>query len=79
MARAGSSGCCRLQSVPASRHTSDTWRFVFSYEAEGDEVAAIFEAQWFLQPDVFLKLNNAVGLSRAAPEFAPEFGVMFVF
>lgn len=61
------------------KRVSDTWRFVVSYEAEGDEVATIVEVQYFFTPDTFLKLNNGFGMSRAAADYAPEVGVMFVF
>ncbi len=37
------------------------------------------EAQVFLRPNIFLKLNNAVGITSKASGWAPEIGVMFAF
>ena len=61
------------------RRTSDRWRFVATLEGEEDEVSVIGEAQWFVKPNVCLKLNSGFGVTRKAPDFAPEVGVLFAF
>ena len=48
-------------------------------EGSQDEWELITEAQWFLRPNIFLKLNNAVGVTSKATDWAPEIGVMFSF
>jgi hypothetical protein len=45
-------------------------------EGTQDEVEAIPELQWFLRPNVVLKLNSAFGVSSKATDWAPEVGVM---
>jgi hypothetical protein len=37
------------------------------------------EAQWFVRPNVFVKLNSGVGLTSKATDWAPEIGVVFSF
>jgi len=48
-------------------------------EGSGDEIELITEAQWFVRPNLFVKLNNAFGITSKAPGWAPEIGVMFSF
>lgn len=54
-------------------------RLFGAVEGSEDEVELITEAQWFLRPNVFLKLNNAVGITSKATGWAPEIGVMWSF
>jgi len=61
------------------RRLSDTWRVFGSVEGTGDEIELITEAQLHFSGKVFLKLNNAVGLTSKAPDWAPEIGVVFSF
>ncbi len=51
-------------------------RVFVAVEGSEDEVELITEAQAFLAPNVFLKLNNAFGLTSKATDWAPEVGVM---
>jgi hypothetical protein len=60
------------------RRISPRFRLVGSLEGTQDEVALIGEAQVFLTPHVFVKINNAVGVTSKAIDYAPELGVMFV-
>jgi hypothetical protein len=55
---------------------SPRWRGVLALEGEGEDLSLITEAQLFLSPRVFLKLNVGFGLSSKVPDFAPELGVM---
>lgn len=57
----------------------DAWRFVASLEGETDELSAIGEVQYTLTPHAVLKLNSGFGLTKKAPDVAPEVGVMFSF
>jgi hypothetical protein len=62
-----------------ARGVSDRLRIYGAIEGSEDEVELISEAQVFLTPDIKLKLNNAFGLTKKAPGWAPEVGVMFTF
>ena len=48
-------------------------------EGSEDEVEGITELQLSLRQHVVLKLNNAIGLTSKAADWAPEIGVMFRF
>lgn len=61
------------------RRLSRRLRVFASIEGSEDEVEFITEAQVFLAPNVFLKLNNAFGVTSKAPDWAPEIGVMVSF
>ena len=61
------------------RGVSDWLRLYAAVEGSEDEVELINEAQLFITPRIRIKLNNAVGITRKAPGWAPEVGVMFVF
>lgn len=54
-------------------------RVLAAVEGSEDEVELITEAQWFLRPNIFLKLNNAFGVTSKATDWAPEVGIMFSF
>ena len=54
-------------------------RVYVGVEGTADEVEAIGELQLFFTPNVFLKLNNAFGVTSKAPDWAPEIGVVFSF
>jgi len=57
----------------------DNFRWVMTLEGEGKELSSIFELQWYFHKQAFLKLNTGIGLTREAPDYAPEIGVMFRF
>ena len=52
---------------------------MLALEGEGEDLSFIAEAQRFLSPRVFLKLNSGFGLSQKVPDFAPEIGIMMSF
>ena len=58
------------------RRVSPGLRVFLGVEGSEDEVEMIPEVQWFLRPDVFVKLNSAFGLTSKATDWAPELGVM---
>lgn len=61
------------------KRLSKRLRVYAGIEGTQDEAELITEAQVFLTPNIFLKLNNAFGVTSKAPDWAPEIGVMFSF
>lgn len=61
------------------RRVSNGLRLFAAIEGSQDEIELITEAQVFLARNVFLKLNNAFGVTSKAPDWAPEIGVMISF
>ena len=61
------------------KRLSPSLRLFAAVEGTQDEIELITEAQWFLRRNVFLKLNNAFGVTSKATDWAPEVGVMFSF
>jgi hypothetical protein len=61
------------------KRLSPSWRVLAAVEGSEDEIEGITELQWRLRPNVVLKLNNAVGLTSKATDWAPEIGIMFSF
>jgi len=61
------------------KRLSPSWRVYAGAEGTQDEWEMITEVQWHLAPQIFVKLNNAFGLTSKATDWAPEFGVMFGF
>jgi hypothetical protein len=59
------------------KRISPRLRFVGAVEGDQDEVEFISEAHWFLRPNLYLKLNNAFGVTSKATDWAPEVGLMF--
>jgi len=58
------------------RRLSPAWRVYLGVEGTQDEVELISEVQWHLSRGVFLKVNNALGLTSKATDWAPEVGLM---
>jgi hypothetical protein len=62
------------------KRLTPAWRVVALLEIDQlDEVALITEAQWGFLPRAVLKVNNGLGLTPNATDFAPEVGIMFSF
>lgn len=61
------------------KRLSDRFRVFGAIEGSQDEVELITEAQVFVARNIFLKLNNAFGVTSKATDWAPEVGVVFVF
>lgn len=59
------------------RRLNSTFRVYAGVEGTQDEIEGIAELQWFLRPNLFLKINNAFGLTSKATDWAPEFGLVF--
>ena len=61
------------------RRVSKRVRLFAAVEGSEDELELIGQAQVFLTPNISLKLNNAVGVTSKATDWAPEIGVMISF
>ena len=59
------------------RRVSRHWRLYAGVEGTTDELSLITEAQWHVSPNVFVRLNNGLGLTSKATDWAPEVGVVF--
>ncbi len=59
------------------KRVSPAWRVYLGVEGTQDEVELITEAQWHITRSVFLRLNNAFGITSKATDWAPEVGIMF--
>jgi hypothetical protein len=59
------------------KRISPRWRAYVGIEGNSDEVALITELQFHLSPSVFVRVNNGVGLTSKATDWAPEIGVLF--
>jgi len=61
------------------KRLSPAWRVYLGVEGSEDEVELITEAQWHITDSIFIKLNNAFGITSKATDWAPEVGIMFAF
>lgn len=59
------------------RRLSSRWRLYGGVEGTQDEVELITEAQIHFSRRAFVKLNNSVGVTSKAADWAPEIGVLF--
>jgi len=59
------------------RRLSPHWHLYTGIEGVEDEVSLIAEAQWHVNKNVVVKLNNGFGITSKATDFSPEVGVMF--
>ena len=62
------------------KRVSPSWRIYVGVEGQAlDEVSLITEAQWSLNRHVTIKLNNGLGLTPNATDWAPEVGILLSF
>jgi len=61
------------------KRLSPSWRMYLGVEGTQDEMELITEAQWHVTDSIFLKFNNAFGITSKATDWAPEIGCMFSF
>ena len=59
------------------KRLSPRWRAYVGIEGASDEVSLITEAQWHVSRRVFVRLNNALGLTSKATDWAREIGIVF--
>lgn len=58
------------------KRLSPSWRVYGGVEGTQDEIELITEAQWHVSRTIFVKVNNSVGLTSKATDWAPELGVV---
>jgi hypothetical protein len=61
------------------KRLSPRWRLYLGVEGVQDEVEMITEVLWHLTDSMFLKVNNAFGVTSKATDWAPEIGIVFAF
>ena len=61
------------------KRVSPSWRLYLGIEGASDELSLITEAQWHVASNVFVRLNNGLGLTSKATDWSPEVGVVFTF
>ena len=61
------------------KRVSPAFRFYVGIEGNTDEVSLITEAQLHVTRNIFVKLNNGLGLTSKATDWTPEVGVVFTF
>jgi hypothetical protein len=59
------------------RRLSPHWRVYVGLEGTEDELSLITEVQWHLSRNIFIKLNNGLGLTSKALDWTPEVGILF--
>ncbi len=59
------------------RRVSPSVRLYAGLEGTQDELGLIAEVQWQVHDNVIIKLNNSVGLTSKATDWAPEVGILF--
>jgi hypothetical protein len=59
------------------KRVSPRWRLYVGLEGTQDELSLITEAQWHLKSNVFVRLNNGLGLTSKATGWTPEVGIVF--
>ena len=61
------------------KRLSPGWRIYAGLEGTQDELSLITEGQWHFRPNTFLRINNGIGLTSKATDWAPEIGIVFTF
>jgi len=61
------------------KRVSPKWRLYLGIEGSSDELSLITEAQWHVTRNIFVRLNNGLGLTSKATDWTPEVGVVFTF
>lgn len=59
------------------KKVSEKFRFLFAIEGNQDEVSLINDLQFHLKPWMFIRVNNGIGLTSKATDYAPELGLVF--
>jgi len=61
------------------KRISPAWRVVLAFESDQGDAQILGEVQYSLSKNVVLKLNSGFGVTKKAPDVAPEIGVLFTF
>lgn len=59
------------------RRVNNWFRFYVGVEGTQDEWEFINDLQFHIKPWMFIRVNNAIGLTSKATDYAPELGVVF--
>lgn len=59
------------------KRLSPRFRIYVGLEGTQDELSLITEVQWHLGRNVFVRLNNGLGLTSKATDWTPEVGILF--
>ena len=59
------------------KKVSSKFSFLFAVEGNQDELSLINDLQFHLKPWMFIRVNNGIGLTSKATDYAPELGVVF--
>ncbi len=59
------------------KRLSPSWRIYLGLEGTQDELSLITEAQWHVSQNAFIRLNNGLGVTSKATDWAPEIGIVF--
>jgi hypothetical protein len=59
------------------KRISAHWRLYGGIESTQDETELITDIQWHINDRVFVRVNNAFGITSKAADWAPEIGVLF--
>lgn len=66
-------------SIQYIKRLSPNWLVALMFEGEQDEQSIVGEVQYTLSKNFVLKLNCGFGVTKKAPDFAPEVGILFRF
>jgi hypothetical protein len=61
------------------KRVSPLLRIELAVEGNQDEATFIAETQWHFSDQVYLKVNNGIGITSKATDWAPEVGLLFSF
>jgi hypothetical protein len=61
------------------KRVSKLFRFYIGIEGSQDEIEFITDLQFHIFPNAFIRVNNALGVTSKATDFAPEVGILFHF
>lgn len=61
------------------KRVSPFFRFYVGVEGSQDEVELIADLQFHISGRVFIRVNNAFGVTSKATDYAPELGILFTF
>lgn len=61
------------------KRVSKLFRFYVGIEGSEDEIEFITDLQFHISDRMFIRINNAFGITSKATDYAPEIGVVFYF
>jgi hypothetical protein len=61
------------------KQVSKLFRFYVGVEGSQDEIEFITDFQFHFHENIFIRINNALGVTSKATDYAPEIGILFHF